>query len=348
SNHVYRNSNTSGDNWSYNGSAAWTDYAIEALIKPLTWNSGGIARIFGRWQDANHWYYVNLTSDNHIQLRKNVNGTLTDLAPQKSFKVSKGTWYKVRLEMVGTKLKAYVNDVLQLTATDATFSSGLIAVGGFNNTAEFDNVVVYDLTGPAPATLVGAGNIGRCDRTADEATATLLDNIPGTVFADGDNAFDKGTLTQYQQCYNPNWGRQQTRTRPAPGDWDYKTANASGYFGYFGAAAGDPAKGYYSYDLGTWHVIVLNSGTAGALKLTLNDGGYVWEFVPIAGQTFRDSGTDSCHGAPPLSVNAGPDLTASPGTPVTRSVSFTDPGGSGNSPCAYAIAGGDGATSTGT
>src|SRR5881397_4219821 len=115
-------------------------------------------------------------------------------------------------------------------------------------------------TSATPNTLVGAGNIGRCDRTGDEATAALLDGIPGTVFADGDNAFDKGTLTQYQQCYNPNWGRQQTRTRPAPGDWDYKTANASGYFGYFGAAAGDPAKGYYSYDLGSWHVIVLNSG----------------------------------------------------------------------------------------
>ena len=465
SNHVYRNSNTSGDNWSYNGSAAWTDYALEALIKPLTWNSGGIVRILGRWQDANHWYYVNLTADNHIQLRKNVNGTFTDLAPQKSFTVSKGTWYKVRLEMVGTTLKAYVNDVLQLTATDATFSSGLIAVGGFNNTAEFDNVVVYDLTGPAPTTLVGAGNIARCDRTGDEATAALLDNIAGTVFTAGDNAFDKGTLTQYQQCYNPNWGGQKARTRPAAGDWDYKTANASGYFGYFGAAAGDPAQGYYSYDLGSWHVIVLNSGsttistaagspqeqwlradlaahparctvaywhhplfdskdppnanirplwdalyaagvevvvnahyafyerfapqtpaevkdaafgirefvvgtggatdpqkadhvrpnsevrnsgTAGVLKLTLNDAGYAWEFVPIAGQTFRDSGTESCHGTPPLSVNAGPDLTASPGTPVSLSVSFTDPGGSGTAPWAYAIAWGDGATSTGT
>src|SRR5439155_740876 len=61
-----------------------------------------------------------------------------------------------------------------------------------------------------------------------------------------------------------------------------------------------------------------------------------------------DSGTDSCHGAPPLSVNAGPDLTASPGTPVSLSVSFTDPGGSGNAPWSYAIAWGDGATSTGT
>src|SRR5204862_342422 len=70
---------------------------------------------------------------------------------------------------------------------------------------------------------------------------------------------------------------------------------------------------------------VRNSGTAGVLKLTLNDAGYAWEFVPIAGQTFRDSGTDSCHGTPPLTVNAGADLTASPGTPVSLSVRLSDP-----------------------
>src|SRR3989454_12622073 len=103
--------------------------------------------------------------------------------------------------MVGTTRKASVNDGLNFSATAAPFSAGRIAVGGWNNPAEFDNVVVYGLTGAAsPAvTLVGAGNIGRCDRTGDEATAALLDTIPGTVFADGDNAFDKGTLTQYQQ-----------------------------------------------------------------------------------------------------------------------------------------------------
>jgi len=117
---------------------------------------------------------------------------------------------------------------------------------------------------PAGAvTLVGAGNIARCERTDDEATAALLDSIPGTVFALGDNAMPGGTPTKYQNCYGPSWGRHLSRTRPVPGNHEYdSSATAAGYFGYFGAAAGDPANGYYSYDLGAWHIIVLNSASA--------------------------------------------------------------------------------------
>src|SRR6266540_5789276 len=83
-------------------------------------------------------------------------------------------------------------------------------------------------TSSGPVTLVGAGNIARCDRTGDDQTASLLDGIPGSVFAAGDNAFDKGTLSQYNNCYGPTWGRQKARTAPTPGDWDYKTAGRRG------------------------------------------------------------------------------------------------------------------------
>ena len=110
--------------------------------------------------------------------------------------------------------------------------------------------------------LVGAGDIASCARTGDEATAALLDSIPGTVFTLGDNAYDSGTSTEFAGCYDPSWGRHKARTMPSAGDEDYETAGASGYFGYFGEAAGDPAKGYYSYDLGSWHVVVLNSNCA--------------------------------------------------------------------------------------
>lgn len=110
-----------------------------------------------------------------------------------------------------------------------------------------------------PTVLVGAGDIARCDATGDEATANLLDTIPGTVFTLGDNAYQDGTLAEYNDCYGPGWGRHKARTRPAPGDKDYRTADAAGYFDYFGAAAGERGKGYYSYDLGDWHVVVLNS-----------------------------------------------------------------------------------------
>jgi hypothetical protein len=264
----------------------------------------------------------------------------------------------------------------------------------------------------ASVVMVGAGDIAHCSTTTDEATAKLLDGISGTVFTLGDNAYNSGTSAEFANCYNPTWGRHKARTKPAVGNHEYLTSGASGYFNYFGAAAGDPKKGYYSYDRGDWHVIVLNSncsqvpcaagsaqdawlradlanhpnkctlayfhaplyssgqhgnstsvrpfwealykanadvvlsghehdyerfapqnpygafdsargirefvvGTGGTylrpfgtikpnsqsrnasahgvLKLTLNSSGYAWKFVPVAGKTFTDSGTASCH-----------------------------------------------------
>jgi acid phosphatase type 7 len=113
--------------------------------------------------------------------------------------------------------------------------------------------------GAGPPVLVGAGDIARCSSDADEATAKLLDGIPGTVFTVGDNVYWSGTAREFKKCYAPSWGRHKERTRPALGNHEYVTAGAAGYFGYFGAAAGDPSKGYYSYDLGEWHLIALNS-----------------------------------------------------------------------------------------
>ena len=116
--------------------------------------------------------------------------------------------------------------------------------------------------GPAvrsSAVLVGAGDIAACDSTGDEATAALLDGIPGTVFTAGDNAYEHGTAAEFAACYAPSWGRHRERTRPAAGNHDYLMPGAAPYFAYFGAAAGEPGRGYYSYDIGDWHVVVLNS-----------------------------------------------------------------------------------------
>ncbi len=258
--------------------------------------------------------------------------------------------------------------------------------------------------------LVGAGDIAECGTSGDEATANLLDNIAGTVFTAGDNAYNDGSAANYSQCYGPSWGRHRARTRPSPGNHDYRTADASGYFDYYGANAGPAGLGYYSYNLGNWHIISLNSnidmsagstqeqwlradlvasnkpctlaywhhprfssgshhgssttpqplwqalydaraeivisghehnyerfapqtptgsadgsrgirefvvgtggtdfypsgtaiansqvrntGTWGVLKLTLSANAYSWQFIPVAGKTFTDSGSDSCH-----------------------------------------------------
>ncbi|MEJ2706816.1 MAG: Ig-like domain-containing protein [Anaerolineales bacterium] len=107
--------------------------------------------------------------------------------------------------------------------------------------------------------LVGAGDIAYCNSLGDEQTAALLDDVPGTVFTLGDNAYEDGTEAEFNDCYDPTWGRHKARTRPAPGNHDYHTLGASGYFNYFGTSAGEAGKGYYSYEVGDWHVIVLNS-----------------------------------------------------------------------------------------
>jgi len=110
------------------------------------------------------------------------------------------------------------------------------------------------------AVLVGAADIASCDNLAGaEATAKLIDKIPGTVFVSGDLAYPNGSDEDFANCYGPTWGRFKDRTRPAPGNHEYNTDGASGYVRYFGAAAGDPTKGYYSYELGGWHIIALNS-----------------------------------------------------------------------------------------
>ncbi len=253
------------------------------------------------------------------------------------------------------------------------------------------------------AVLVGAGDIATCTNSYDTATAKLIANIPGTVFAAGDEAYPSGTATNFKNCYGPTWGAFKSRTKPVPGNHEYKTAGASGYFNYF-----NNIPSYYAYNLGAWRIYALNSeisisatsaevkwlkadlaanphqcvlaywheprwssgathgsstkvqtlwstlynagaeliinghdheyerfapmnasgaavssgmrefvvgtgggslyhfgtilpasqvhnsSTYGVLKLTLNPTSYSWQFIPIAGKTFTDSGTTSC------------------------------------------------------
>jgi hypothetical protein len=112
----------------------------------------------------------------------------------------------------------------------------------------------------APSTvLVGAGDIAQCGSAATEATAALLDGIPGIVFTAGDNAYPHGSDADFRQCYEPTWGRHRGRTRPSPGNHDYESGNAVAYFNYFGGNAGPPGLGYYSFRVGDWLVLSLNS-----------------------------------------------------------------------------------------
>lgn len=107
--------------------------------------------------------------------------------------------------------------------------------------------------------LLAAGDIANCKMIAGaEATAKIIEAIPGTVAALGDLALSNGTAEEFADCYDKTWGAFKSRTRPAPGNHEFHSAGGTPYFDYFGAAAGDPKRGYYSYNLGAWHIIALN------------------------------------------------------------------------------------------
>ncbi len=138
----------------------------------------------------------------------------------------------------------------------------LIASNGTGPSEPATGTITVDPAPPGDPVLVGAGDIADCTLTQDEATATLLDGIAGTVFTAGDNAYPNGTTGDFAGCYGPTWGRHKARTMPAIGNHEYLTPGAAPYFAYFGAAAGDPSKGYYSFDIGMWHAVMLNSNCA--------------------------------------------------------------------------------------
>lgn len=281
----------------------------------------------------------------------------------------------------------------------------------------------------AVVVVAGAGDL--CGPDCDQ-TAALLDEIdPAVVFTAGDNAYFTGSPAEYVASYDPYWGRFKSITRPSPGNHEYLTFNAQGYFDYFNGIgradgpAGERTKGYYSYDLGRWHLIALNSNqpmalgtpqnlwlradllantqpctlaywhhplfsrgihgnnpqvaplwqalqdfqadlvvvghdhnyqrfapqtangvadpaglrqfvvgtggyshyafdrtapnfevgddaTFGVLELTLGATGYAWRFVPVAGKSFTDGGTGTCHKAEPPPPPPGFSLLVSP------------------------------------
>jgi hypothetical protein len=121
-----------------------------------------------------------------------------------------------------------------------------------------DEPLTEPLATGAGDVVVGAGDIASCDGTS-EATARLLDSIGGTVLTLGDHAYPRGAQAEFRACYDPTWGRHKARTRPTPGNHEYEVPGAAAYFEYFGANAGPAGRGYYSFDVGTWHVVSLNS-----------------------------------------------------------------------------------------
>ena len=131
------------------------------------------------------------------------------------------------------------------------------------------------------AILAGAGDIARCPDLVAAETAKLLDAIPGTVFTSGDNVYPYGSADLYQNCYAPTWGRHLWRTYATPGNHDWDSGASASYLAYFGPAAAPNGLTYYTYSLGSWDVIAMNSNIA----MTAGSAQYEWLRGVLAAST---------------------------------------------------------------
>lgn len=114
-----------------------------------------------------------------------------------------------------------------------------------------------------PLDSVNKGGIGSTNWCHQKFTGELLPGLhPTVILTLGDNQYLDGNLRAFGQSFGTTWGRLKTLIHPSPGDHDYLTPGAAGYFEYFGAAAGNPSEGYYSFDVGAWHLISLNAACA--------------------------------------------------------------------------------------
>jgi hypothetical protein len=190
-------------------------------------------------------------------------------------KITKFTWTSSQSSVATVSKLGLVTGVAAGTATITAAS------GKAKGTA-----TITVTSAPPPggtAVLLAAGDIASCSSSGDEATATLLDGLTGTVATLGDNAYPDGTAADFSDCYDPTWGRHKTRTRPSPGNHEYHTSGASAYFAYFGAEAGPSGRGYYSYDLGAWHIVSLNS----SVSMSAGSAQEQWLRADLAASTAR-------------------------------------------------------------
>lgn len=136
-------------------------------------------------------------------------------------------------------------------ASDAEVDSGSEA--GADSTAG-------DGASPLSVVIAAAGDISDSALGKQQKTSDLIfgKGYDGVLLL-GDNQYESGSLSDYNQYFEPTWGRFKSTTYPVPGNHEYGTSNASGYYSYFGSRAGDATKGYYSFDLGDWHLIALNT-----------------------------------------------------------------------------------------
>ncbi len=243
------------------------DPGLESFIRfTVTGYSGPVqsarVRLYATDNDTNNGpaIYATDPSWNENEITWNKRPARTSEAVDNKETISTNTWVEYDVTSLVTGNGTY-SFVLAGDSSDAvTFSSRqgiqppeLVVTFSGDVTASTTPTITPTESADS-LTFVGAGDISSCDNDNDELTAQLLDSIPGTVFAVGDNAYDNGTFNEFMNCYDPTWGRHKDRIKPVPGNHEYLTSGASGYFQYF-----NNIPSYYAYDLGSWRIYALNS-----------------------------------------------------------------------------------------
>jgi acid phosphatase type 7 len=233
------------------GGSVVTNATLRLYVNNFSPIAGVISAVSGSWNESSTTWSGAPT----------VGAAITTLANPATV----GTWLQANVTSRVTG-NGVVNFYITSTSIDGVFYHS-----GENATNPPTLVITYTLArtstpppSPSDPILIGAGDISSCANNNDEKTAQLIDAVfasgaTGRVVALGDVVYDTGTSAEFTNCYHPTWGRHRSRTSPAVGNHEYLTAGASGYFNYFGSLAGDPTKGYYSYNLGAWHIVVINS-----------------------------------------------------------------------------------------
>ncbi|HYH02685.1 MAG TPA: LamG-like jellyroll fold domain-containing protein, partial [Bacillota bacterium] len=188
--YVFYQSST-GEGRAWTGSSSWTNYAVEAKVKVDNFNGSNRAYVCARMKDGNNYYAASLVGGGKLEIRKKVSGSTSTLV-SKNYSLSTGTWYKVKLEVNGTSLKMYVNDALQLSATDSSISAGGVGVIGYKAVCKFDDVVVSDggtSTTSQPPTSTATTSTQPTSTATATATATATTSIapsPTATLSSGD------------------------------------------------------------------------------------------------------------------------------------------------------------------
>ncbi len=214
---------------------SWTDQVVEADAKLIA--SSGANRFFGvvaRRVALNDYYYLILRTNNTIELKKIVNNVATNLATPVAFTVALNTTYRLRLEVIGTSLKGYVDGQLKIQASDATFAAGPAGLLTFLTDASFDDVHI-DPTPTSPVLVADDFETGAASAWTPEGGAwSVAANGATQVYRQTDSA-----TTTRSVIGEPTWSNQilevdiRPQTFGGAGAWagvQFRSADASHHY----------------------------------------------------------------------------------------------------------------------